>query len=583
MLGAGPRYTTGFEAADLRALHRLHLRAVDRRPRRRRHQGRRRQVPGRAGGLRRLPGRGRLPRSGQRQRRHPRRRRPLPERARGPRRRSGRGRLPRGQRRRPRRRRHPRLEGQVPRRSRGPRRLPGRGRLPRPGQRQRRHPRQDGPVPERSGGQGRLRGRRTAAPIRTTTRTASPTCSRQVPERAGDLQRLRGRGRLPRQGQRHHPGQQHHHPREDQVQDGPRRDPAGVEQDPRRGRDDAHRTTPSSRSSRSRATPTSARATSTTCRLTQDRVELGHARRSSQRGVDRVDACAARATASTAREDPGHNEAAWEKNRRVEFKIVKTKDGPTGVELGCTNATAHGVHRSPSRPDPAARLEKREQDGRRRSGREEEETWVRARNPSSRLPQIFESSCCSLSLLESASGVALLDRADALLSCCALQMPLSMRTSSCDPWPPKMRGSSSARAPALSPASESALACWNTFASSGARCASAGRRGRRRATVAVCVGATFVCEVSGGGRPRSSESGQSRSSPLRARRASRSRCCAACCGTASSPVHRVEQRRFFVEVESPCRPLRALVGPARLDVLVVARLAQGRRLRRSSR
>ena len=36
MLGGGARYTTGFEAADIRALHRLHLRAVDRRPRRRR-------------------------------------------------------------------------------------------------------------------------------------------------------------------------------------------------------------------------------------------------------------------------------------------------------------------------------------------------------------------------------------------------------------------------------------------------------------------------------------------------------------------------------------------------------------------
>jgi OmpA-OmpF porin, OOP family len=42
-------------------------------------------------------------------------------------------------------------------------------------------------------------------------------------------------------------------------------------------------------------------------------------------------------------EDPGHNENAWEKNRRVEFKIVKTADGPTGVELGCDNATKHGV------------------------------------------------------------------------------------------------------------------------------------------------------------------------------------------------------------------------------------------------
>ena len=47
-------------------------------------------------------------------------------------------------------------------------------------------------------------------------------------------------------------------------------------------------------------------------------------------------------------EDPDHNEEAWEKNRRVEFKIVKTKDGPTGVELGCSNAASKGV-----KPDPA--------------------------------------------------------------------------------------------------------------------------------------------------------------------------------------------------------------------------------------
>ena len=46
-------------------------------------------------------------------------------------------------------------------------------------------------------------------------------------------------------------------------------------------------------------------------------------------------------------EDPGHDEAAWEKNRRVEFKIVKQQSGPTGVELGCDNAAKHGV-----KPDP---------------------------------------------------------------------------------------------------------------------------------------------------------------------------------------------------------------------------------------
>ncbi len=45
--------------------------------------------------------------------------------------------------------------------------------------------------------------------------------------------------------------------------------------------------------------------------------------------------------------EDAHSEAAWEQNRRVEFKIVKTKDGPTGVELGCDNAKKHGVN-----PDP---------------------------------------------------------------------------------------------------------------------------------------------------------------------------------------------------------------------------------------
>ncbi len=46
-------------------------------------------------------------------------------------------------------------------------------------------------------------------------------------------------------------------------------------------------------------------------------------------------------------EDLGHNEAAWEKNRRVEFKIVKKADGPTGVSLGCKYATKMGTP-----PDP---------------------------------------------------------------------------------------------------------------------------------------------------------------------------------------------------------------------------------------
>jgi OOP family OmpA-OmpF porin len=33
--------------------------------------------------------------------------------------------------------------------------------------------------------------------------------------------------------------------------------------------------------------------------------------------------------------DPAHNETAWEKNRRVEFKIIETQDGPTGVDVVC--------------------------------------------------------------------------------------------------------------------------------------------------------------------------------------------------------------------------------------------------------
>ncbi|MBX3273586.1 MAG: OmpA family protein [Sandaracinaceae bacterium] len=33
--------------------------------------------------------------------------------------------------------------------------------------------------------------------------------------------------------------------------------------------------------------------------------------------------------------DPRHNAEAWERNRRVEFKIIRTVDGPTGVEVAC--------------------------------------------------------------------------------------------------------------------------------------------------------------------------------------------------------------------------------------------------------
>jgi outer membrane protein OmpA-like peptidoglycan-associated protein len=33
--------------------------------------------------------------------------------------------------------------------------------------------------------------------------------------------------------------------------------------------------------------------------------------------------------------DPRHNEEAWDRNRRVEFKIIRTVEGPTGVEVAC--------------------------------------------------------------------------------------------------------------------------------------------------------------------------------------------------------------------------------------------------------
>ncbi len=41
--------------------------------------------------------------------------------------------------------------------------------------------------------------------------------------------------------------------------------------------------------------------------------------------------------------DAASNPAAWEKNRRVEFKIVKTEEGNTGVARGCDTARNKGV------------------------------------------------------------------------------------------------------------------------------------------------------------------------------------------------------------------------------------------------
>jgi outer membrane protein OmpA-like peptidoglycan-associated protein len=41
--------------------------------------------------------------------------------------------------------------------------------------------------------------------------------------------------------------------------------------------------------------------------------------------------------------DPANNPVAWEKNRRVEFKVVRTTEGPTGVDLSCPTARAKGI------------------------------------------------------------------------------------------------------------------------------------------------------------------------------------------------------------------------------------------------
>jgi outer membrane protein OmpA-like peptidoglycan-associated protein len=80
-------------------------------------------------------------------------------------------------------------------------------------------------------------------------------------------------------------------------------------------------------------------------RLTQDRVN-SVMRALITRGVDKS-RLRAKGYGEYCPIDPAHTEAAWEQNRRVEFKIVKTKDGPTGVELGCQNASAHGVKPEP--------------------------------------------------------------------------------------------------------------------------------------------------------------------------------------------------------------------------------------------
>ena len=340
MMGGGSRAVLDRLRGGGRAARaRLRLRAVDRRPRRRRLQGRRGPVSGRARGLRRLQGRRRLSRSRQRQRRHPRRRRPLPEHPRGPRRRRGRGRLPRGSRRRPRRRRHPRFAATsaptIPRTATASRtRTAARIRTTTRTASSTRTTR------ARTIPRTRTASRtRTAARIRTTTRTGSPTSATSA-RTTRDLQRLRGQGRLPRQGPRHHRGQQHRDPREDHVRDQQREDPAGVRADPRRGGRDAEGP-PRVPGGRGRRPRRRARH-----RRLQPAPDQGPRRsrwstRWSQRGVARG-RLVSQGYGEYCPLDQGHNAAAWDKNRRVEFKVVKTEDGDTGVDRGCETGEVEG-------------------------------------------------------------------------------------------------------------------------------------------------------------------------------------------------------------------------------------------------
>jgi OmpA-OmpF porin, OOP family len=45
--------------------------------------------------------------------------------------------------------------------------------------------------------------------------------------------------------------------------------------------------------------------------------------------------------------DDSSSPVAWDKNRRVDFKVVKTEDGPTGVKRGCEAARAGGIYPPP--------------------------------------------------------------------------------------------------------------------------------------------------------------------------------------------------------------------------------------------
>ena len=76
-------------------------------------------------------------------------------------------------------------------------------------------------------------------------------------------------------------------------------------------------------------------------RLTQDRAR-SVVEAMVQRGLDRT-RLVSQGYGEYCPVDTAHGPKAWDKNRRVEFKVVKTEDGVTGVDRGCPGARAKGV------------------------------------------------------------------------------------------------------------------------------------------------------------------------------------------------------------------------------------------------
>lgn len=76
-------------------------------------------------------------------------------------------------------------------------------------------------------------------------------------------------------------------------------------------------------------------------KLTQDRADAV-VKGLADRGIDRS-RLRAMGFGSYCPIDPGTSAASLEKNRRVEFKIVRTTNGPTGIQLGCDKARAMGI------------------------------------------------------------------------------------------------------------------------------------------------------------------------------------------------------------------------------------------------